>query len=145
MARWGNTTFDQLIKMRDRFQQLQTSELNTLAMQLTNEIAARLFKRIVKRTPVGQYSSGSGKVGGTLRRGWTIGEMQHSGNMYKIEIINPIIYAPYVEYGHRTANHKGWVKGQFMMTISEKEIEQQATKIIEKRIMEYLRWCMNGQ
>jgi hypothetical protein len=145
MARWGNTNFDQLIKMRDRFQQLQTIELQTLAMELTNEIAQRLFKRVVKRTPVGQYPSGNGKVGGTLRRGWTIGEIQHSGNMYKIEIINPIEYAPYVEYGHRTANHKGWVKGQFMMTISEKEIEQQATKIIEKRIMEYLRWCMNGQ
>ena len=144
MATWGKCNFQQLITMRDKFQQLQTSELNTLAMQLTNEIASRLFRRIVKRTPVGQYSSGSGKVGGTLRRGWTIGEIQHLGNMYQVEIINPTEYAIYVEYGHRTANHKGWVKGQFMLTISEKEIEQQASKIIEKRIVQYLEWCMNG-
>ncbi|MDF2881579.1 MAG: protein of unknown function phage head/tail component [Clostridiaceae bacterium] len=145
MAKWGKCDFSQFIKMRDRFQQLQTEDLQTLAMDLTNEIASRLFARIVKRTPVGQYPSGSGKVGGTLRRGWTIGEIQHIGNMYQIEIINPTEYAIYVEYGHRTANHKGWVRGRFMMTISEKEINNQMPKIIQKRITEYLEWCMNGK
>ena len=54
-----------------------------------------------KRTPVGQYPSGSGKVGGTLRRGWTIGEVKHEGNDCIIEVINPLEYASYVEYGHR--------------------------------------------
>jgi hypothetical protein len=32
-----------------------------------------------------------------------------------------------------------------MMTISEKEIENIAPKLIERRIMEYLEWCFNGQ
>lgn len=145
MATWGKTDFKQLVNMRDKFQQLQTSDLQNLAIELTNEIAARLFRRVVKRTPVGQYSSGSGKTGGTLRRGWTIGEIQHIGNMYQVEIINTIEYAPYVEFGHRTANHKGWVQGRFMLTISEREIQAQATKIVERRIMQYLEWCMNGK
>jgi hypothetical protein len=145
MATWGKADFKQLISMRDKFQQLQSSDLQTLAMDLTNEIASRLFRRVVKRTPVGQYSSGSGKTGGTLRRGWTIGEIQHIGSMYQVEIINPIEYAPYVEFGHRTANHKGWVQGRFMLTISEREIQAQATKIVERRIMQYLEWCMNGK
>ena len=35
------------------------------------ELAARLLRMVVKRTPVGQYPASSGKKGGTLRRGWT--------------------------------------------------------------------------
>lgn len=196
MARWGKCDFSQFIKMRDKFQQLQTEDLQNLAMELTNEIASRLFRRIVKRTPVGDYKKDAivatykrnnakkgikkgdtvytktgkvkktnkkivsfatsdgknvtfkatiSKVGGTLRRGWTIGAIQHIGNMYQIEIINPVEYAPYVEFGHRTRDHRGWVRGRFMMTISEKEINNQMPKIIQKRITEYLEWCMNGK
>ena len=68
------------------------------------------------------FKASSGKKGGTLRRGWT-GEkrasaqgyadsltVNHFGDTYVIEIVNPVEYASYVEYGHRTANHSGWVK-----------------------------------
>lgn len=62
------------------------------------ELAARLLRMVVKRTPVGQYPASSGKKGGTLRRGWT-GEkrasaqgyadsltVNHFGDTYVIEI-----------------------------------------------------------
>lgn len=114
------------------------------------ELAARLLRLVVKRTPVGQYPSGAGKTGGTLRRGWT-DEKQASaqgyaesltvnrfGDIYVIEIVNPVEYASYVEYGHRTANHKGWVKGRFMMTISEQELERIAPRVLENKIKKYL-------
>lgn len=52
--------------------------------------------------------------------------------------MNPVEYASYVEYGHRTANHKGWVKGKFMMTISEQELEKIAPKVLENKIKKYL-------
>ena len=80
----------------------------------SREIAARLLAKVIKRTPVGTYPSNSGKVGGTLRRGWTAGTNQaatsyadsltvhHFGDTYVIEIINPVEYASYVEFGHRT-------------------------------------------
>lgn len=96
----------------------------------------------------------SGKKGGTLRRGWTGGKrvardayadsfrVHHFGDSYVIEIVNPVEYASYVEYGHRTANHKGWVKGRFMMTISENEIRTLAPKLLEKRIRDYLKGVM---
>ena len=60
----------------------------------SREIAARLLAKVIKRTPVGTYPSNSGKVGGTLRRGWTAGTNQaatsyadsltvhHSGDTY---------------------------------------------------------------
>jgi len=145
MAKWGKCDFKQLVRVRDKLERLQVSDLEKLVIELTNEIAARLLRKIIKRTPVGQYSKGSGKVGGTLRRGWNIGEITQAGNTYEVEIINPIIYASYVEFGHRTRNHKGWVRGRFMMTISEKEVQQFAHKLIEKRIMEYLEWCLSDK
>ena len=92
----------------------------------------------------------SGKKGGTLRRGWTDGKQQdatayvnsltvnHFGNTYVIELVNPVEYAPYVEYGHRTADHKGWVQGKFMMTISENELKQIAPKVLEAKLKKYL-------
>lgn len=114
------------------------------------ELAARLLRMVVKRTPVGEYPKSTGKKGGTLRRGWT-GEkrsaaqgyaeslkVNHFGDTYVIEIVNPVEYASYVEYGHRTASHKGWVKGQFFMTISEQELSRIAPKVLERKIKKYL-------
>ena len=28
-----------------------------------------------------------------------------------------------LKFGHRTRNHKGWVQGRFMLTISEQELK----------------------
>lgn len=44
----------------------------------------------------------------------------------------------YVEYGHRTADHRGWVKGHFMLAISEQELENIAPKVLERKIKKYL-------
>ena len=68
--------------------------------------------------------------------------VHHFGDTYVIEIVNPVEYASYVEYGHRTANHKGWVKGKFMMTISEQELEKIAPKVLENKIKKYLGGCL---
>ena len=101
----------------------------------------------------------SGKQGGTLRRGWTAQKgagseglntngaaqfvdtlkVNHYEDTYVIEIVNPVEYASYVEYGHRTRDHKGWVKGQFMLKISEQEIKQIAPRLLEKKLEEFLR------
>ncbi len=104
----------------------------------------------------------SGKKGGTLRRGWTsktyeeaksgtqinpkdfaeLLTVQHIGNNFIIEVINPVEYASYVEYGHRKANKQGWVQGKFMLTISERELHSIAPKILESNIKKFLGECM---
>ena len=56
--------------------------------------------------------------------------------MYKRQ---PVYYASYVEYGHRTPNHDGWVDGQFFLTLSENEVNALAPALLEKRLMEYLK------
>lgn len=152
MGRMGNFNIDGLKKFRDELNKLQDPDKFVEAC--AKELAARLLRMVVKRTPVGEYPKSSGKKGGTLRRGWT-GEkrssaqnyadsltVHHFGDTYVIEIVNPVEYASYVEYGHRTANHNGWVKGKFMMTISEQELEKIAPKVLENKIKKYLGGCL---
>lgn len=102
----------------------------------------------------------SGLKGGTLRRGWTAQangsgseglktrgvsqyvdtvRVHHFGDTYVVEINNNVAYASYVEYGHRTANKKGWVPGKFMLTISIQQLQDAAPKILEKKLENWLR------
>lgn len=105
------------------------------------------------------------KKGGTLRRGWTAETYEEAvngngngkkpeeyansmkidriGNTFKVEIINPVEYAAYVEYGHRKRNHQGWVPGKFMLTISEAELRTVTPQILERKLQKFLEDAMN--
>lgn len=100
----------------------------------------------------------SGKNGGTLRRGWTARTeaeatsgsktdavsyansmlVQKSGNTYKITVINPVMYASYVEFGHRTPGG-GWEEGQYFLTHSEEELKRIAPKVLERELEKLLK------
>lgn len=142
MGRMGKFTASDLTRLQNQLNKIQAGNAEAFVESCAKELAARLLKKVIKRTPVGDYSKSSGKKGGTLRRGWTIGEIRKEGGIYKIDIINITEYASYVEYGHRTANHKGWVQGHFMLTISEQEIQEIAPRILESKIKKYLVECM---
>ena len=154
MARNGNVNFRDLENFRQKLEENLGGEQVDLFIEVcAKELAARLLAKVIKRTPVGQYSNSSGKVGGTLRRGWTNGRNQaassyanslnvnHFGDTFVIEIINPVEYASYVEFGHRTRNHEGWVEGRFMLTISEQEIEADAPRVLENKLKKKLGDC----
>ena len=111
--------------------------------ECSKELAARLLGKVIKRTP---------KKSGTLQKGWTVGQIQKMGNTYVIEVINPVYYAEYVEYGHRQEPGRfvpaigkrlknSWVPGKFMLTISEKELESEIPGVLEKKINEFLKEC----
>lgn len=164
MATWGRCDFKQLKDLQERIKKLEGNDFDAFCTACAKELVARLLAKVIKRTPVGDYPSSSVKMGGTLRRGWTTRTeaeaasggksdaaayvaslpITKSGNMIQIEIVNPVNYASYVEYGHRTRNHKGWVKGKFMLTISEQELQSQAPKILESKLKKYLGECFNG-
>lgn len=143
MVKWGKVDYKQLQKMQKSLEKLDRIDRVTFNEQVVKELAARMLAKVIKRTPVGVYPEGSGKTGGTLRRGWTIGPVVHMGDMYEIEVIDPVEYAAYVEFGHRTANHSGWVPGRFMMTVSENELERDAPRIIEKKLIKLLGGAFN--
>lgn len=165
MARWGRCDFRQLKNLQKNLEKLHKVDLEKFLEECAKELAARLLAKVIKRTPVGQYPTETGKKGGTLRRGWTASteaeaesggsknakqyaeslQVTKVGDVYQIEIVNPVFYASYVEYGHRTRNHKGWVQGRFMLTISEKELNSQAPKILEKKLIKYLGECFDAE
>lgn len=162
MGKFDCKGIKELQKQLENLQEKQGEFLESCA----KELAARLLAKVIRRTPVKDYSkeitvvakrdgkkhkkgeeykkkvNPSGKKGGTLRKGWTAGEIRKEGSVYKVEISNNVEYAPYVEYGHRTPSHKGWVPGKFMLTISEQELETIAPKVLENRIKEFMEGCL---
>lgn len=96
-----------------------------------------------------------GYTGGTLRSGWTIGDITRKPNGYEVEIINPVEYASYVEFGHRQTPgryvpqigkklKRAWSPGKFMMTFTEQEVKSMAPGLIQKRFEKFLREVMSG-
>lgn len=188
MARMGNFTAADLRNLQRQLNRIQQHDVEQFLEDCAKELTARLLAMVIKRTPVGDYShevevvakrdssrhrkgerykkrvNTSGRVGGTLRRGWTSATqeeaaggrgagtnarayaesltVQHTGNLLTVEVVNPVEYASYVEYGHRTRNHQGWVPGRFMLTISEQELQRTAPRILERKIQRYLEACM---
>lgn len=176
--RWGNCDYKQLQKLRDNLAKLEESDLDKFCRDVSKELAARLLALVIPRTPVGQYPKDSGKKGGTLRRGWTARTEQEAeggngnpsadevssyvaalpvvktGKEYRIEVINPVHYASYVEFGHRQtpgryvpaigkALKEGWVEGQYFLTLSEQDLKSMAPGLIEKKFEKRLREVFN--
>lgn len=162
MANMGSFTASDLKKLQKQLNKIQQGNVEAFIEACAKELVARLLAKVIKRTPVGKYPRRSGKKGGTLRRGWTSRTREeaasggkpnakayadsltinHYGNTLVIEIVNPVEYASYVEYGHRTSNHQGWIQGRFMLTISEQEIQNIAPKVIENKVKKFLGECL---
>jgi len=165
LMNWGNCDYKQLQRLRDSLATLQSMDMDRFCTEVSKELAARLLALVIPRTPVGQYPKSSGKKGGTLRRGWTSKTqadaasrggsndakayaealpVRKSGNTYTIEVINPVEYASYVEFGHRTRGGDGWVPGQYFLTLSEQDLERLAPGVIERKLEALLREVFNG-
>lgn len=187
MAKWGNCDFRELKKFQQELEKMSKTDIQKFCEDVSRELAARLLRKVIHRTKPGNYSheitiiakrdsknyrkgekytktvNTNGKVGGTLRRGWTAKTeeeakngtgkteskdkveswvdglpIKHIGDIIQIDVTNVVSYASYVEYGHRTRGHKGWVEGKFMMTISEKELNKELPKLIETKLSQLL-------
>lgn len=169
MAKWGKTDFRQLIELQERINKMLDFDKDEFCKECAKELAQRLYRKVVKRTPVGEYEPityekkdgtsityNEGKNGGDLRKSWTIKAVTKQGNNFVCEIINPVKYASYVEYGHRQEPGRfvpqigkrltdSWAEGKFMLTISEKEIQNIAPKLIEKKLQKKLEEMLNGK
>ena len=131
----------QLEAFRDRIKDLD-AEREAFMVSTVKNLAARLLRKVILRTPTDT---------GQLKNSWTVEKVTKEGTSYKVTIINSMNYASYVEFGHRQEEVgrfvpvlkkrlvKPWVKGRFMLTISESELEGQIEGIIAKRIENWLR------
>ena len=161
MAKQGKVDFSDLERFRDRLEKnFNRHQVDLFVESCAKELAARLLAKVVKRTPTGEYPKETGKKGGTLKRGWTSEtheeaasgtgggkavtqyvnslKVNHFSNVFVIEIVNPVEYASYVEFGHRTRGGDGWVEGKFMLTISEQEIQRDAPRVLENKLKKKL-------
>ena len=132
--------FDGLKEFKKIIEEME-KEKEQLMIDTIKELAARLLRKVIKRTPSDT---------GNLRRNWTVSDVRKNGENYEIEVSNSAEYASYVEFGHRQTPgrfvpaigkrlKKSWVKGKFMLTISENELQKQAPAVIEKKIAEWLK------
>lgn len=86
MAKWGNCDYKQLQQLRENIAHLQGIDMDKFCKDMSKELARKLLQLVIRRTPVGRYDGETytcamgkthqahtvkGKVGGTLRRGWT--------------------------------------------------------------------------
>lgn len=145
MSSFGKADFRELEEFKAKIDLLYEGKDEIMTM-VAKELTARLLAQVIRRTPVDT---------GHLRRGWTMGDTENKrrvsvkkyvselqinkeGGYYIIEIINPVSYAEYVEYGHETVNG-GWVQGEHMLRISVDEIQRQAPEIITKMLQKQLK------
>lgn len=128
MANWGQVDFSELVALRDKFQNLQNI-IDDFCIQVTQEIAQIVFKNAGLRTP---------RKTGDLIRAWNTENLKKEGNIYKIEIVNPLGYAEYVEFGHRKRNGKGWTEGFLMLTIAERDLQRNLDKIIREKVNAFI-------
>lgn len=156
----GQMRFQTTGTAEQKYGKADGADLDRFCRQAAQELAGRLLNKVVKRTPV---------VYGTLRDAWAVMPVGHRGTHYTVVVLNNLQYASYVEYGHRQRPgrfipgywesdrfvydpdaeggmvlKKNWVKGRYMLTISTQELEQQAPKILEKKLYLFLKGCFDA-
>ena len=138
MAKFGKVDYKQFQKLQKRLQEFDKLDRKKICEDSAKELGRSLIARVRKKTKPGEYPKSSGKIGGTLRRGWDTEQYPiHEG--YQVDVFNDVKYAAYVEFGHRTRGHKGWVPGKHMLTRSEMEVQANTTKVVNKHIEKALR------
>lgn len=135
----------------------QEKKANDFANKTVRNLAGRLLGYVYDETPVLKTPTPANK-GGTLRRGWTAKTHEQAkagqsspmaqyiaecpitvkGNVLTIDIINPVEYAMYVEYGHRLRNG-GFYPGVFMLQRSIDKLTPQVDKITDKLLNDFLK------
>ena len=130
----GSFNFESLKKLKKEFGGvLPASKFYTLKEDITEELGGRVLRNVVKRTPERP------KNGGTLKRGWKLSKVKSNPKSVTIDVYNAVPYAIYVEKGHRTKNHRGWVEGKFMLEKAENDVKQVMRIVIHNFVLKALK------
>lgn len=167
--RWGHADYEELKKLQERLLRLENGDFEKFCNAAAKELAARLLRLVINVTPIGKYPEGSGKTGGTLKRGWTGGadvsdagrafarslSIEKSGNTYTVMVENTVSYASYVEFGHRQKPGRyvpaigkclkeRFAYGKYFLTQSEEELERIAPAVLQRKLDKFLREVFSG-
>ena len=104
------------------YMQRVEGSINNIIEQSLEETATMVIADTKLNTPVKT---------GTLKRSWTHDNVECDGNKYSIEVGSSLLYAPFVEEGHRQGST--FVQGRFMLKDSiDKNKDKLQQKINEK-------------
>ena len=128
-------------ELRQFKEKLENINTDSLLKEIAADLAARLLRKVKKRTPVDT---------GKLRRNWQVSNIRLFERFCVVEIYNSTEYAEYVEFGHRQTPgryvpaigkrlKKAWVPGKFMLTLSAKELENMKDRIVRRKVEEWLK------
>lgn len=125
-------------ELRQFKEKLESINTDSLLKEIAADLAARLLRKVKKRTPVDT---------GELRRNWQVSNIRLFERFCVVEIYNSTEYAEYVEFGHRLVRKTKngdkkfirWVPGKFMLTISTRELENMKDRIVRRKVEEWLK------
>ena len=86
------------------YMQRVESSIDNIIKESLDETATMVVSGTKLNTPVKT---------GMLKRSWTHGNVEHNGDTYTVDVGSSLLYAPFVEEGHRQGNT--FVQGRFML------------------------------
>ena len=119
----------QLDQFADRLKKASASAQQAVMEKALNALTADVLARTIKQTP---------RDTSNLARGWAASDrVAQTGSTFSKTIYNPVEYGVYVEYGHRTSNHRGWVPGKFMLTRAIEDVDKRKDQIVSEIVNKY--------
>lgn len=165
MPKWGDLEFSQLTALRERLHDALNGGNADFFEDIAHRIADALLRSLREKTPVGdddgldpEWLAARGFKGnhGILRRRWKV-DVSRKGNDFVIRIHNNVLYAAYVEYGHRQTPGRyvpalgkslkaSFVPGQFIMKTSVDEVMKGvAPRIIKQYLAKHIEEILGGK
>ena len=113
---------DGINELLNHIQRLEDS-IDNIIKESLDETATMVIADTKLNTPVKT---------GALKRSWTHDNVEHNGDTYTVEVGSSLLYAPFVEEGHRTRGNT-FVQGRFMLKDSiDKNKDKLQQKINDK-------------
>lgn len=159
----GGFDYSEFIELAQRVKKMEQGSVQFIEKFLL-EMALRALRNIIKRTPTST---------GDLKNKWYLSGVARRGNDVTISIINPALYASFVEYGHwqevgrfvpghwepgvekdRFVYEQGaksgmvlknpWVEGHYMLSVSIQEIEREMPGRLSAAWKRYAKAMLGG-
>lgn len=119
----------QLDAFAEKLKKASNGSTQEVVTKTLNSLTSNVLARTIKQTP---------RDTSNLARSWkATDKVTQKGNTYSKTISNSADYAVYVEYGHRTRNHRGWVPGKFMLTRAIDDVEKEKERIVSEIVNKY--------
>ena len=119
----GGIDFSELNKFAEAWQDA-AGELDDFLRGFLLDMANRIITKTKPKTPVDL---------GSLKQTWYLGDVRGKGQSLEIDILNPMDYASYIEYGTK------YIKPFQMLTVSIDEIRQQMPLRFQRQFEAFLK------